>query len=254
MQKCFSLCILTAAFACAALCQEFEVISVKPNKSASNGSDTNSDQGRLTATNLSLKSMIVMAYGMKDYQVEGPGWLSSERFDVAAKFPEELPKNRDKYNAALGAMMRKMLVDRFKLVAHRDQKTFSVYGLTAVKSGIKFREVPDAGSHNSQGTNTHYAGTCISMGTFAEFLARRRAELPVDLPVLDLTGLKGCYNLTLDWVPEPKGDVPVAADSASGPVLTVALQEQLGLKLETRRDPGSGSRREGADGELTQSG
>jgi len=60
----------------------------------------------------------VRAYGMKDFQVEGPDWLRSERFDVAAKFPEALPTDREKYNAGLHAMLQNMLVDRFKLVVH----------------------------------------------------------------------------------------------------------------------------------------
>jgi uncharacterized protein (TIGR03435 family) len=219
-----------AAFVGLALGQEFEAVSVKPNKSGSNGSHSRSDQGMLTATNLSLRSMILAAYGMKDYQVEGPDWLNSERFDLAAKFPDALPLDPEKYNAALGSMMQKMLADRFKLAAHRDQKTFLVYGLVVAKKGIKFKEVPDGGSHNSNSDNNHYTGASITMNRFAEFLARR-----MDLPVLDMTGLKGFYDLTLDWVPEPRQ--PGDAGSLSDPALPLALEEQLGLKLETRKAP-----------------
>ena len=100
------MCLLMAAFVCAALGQEFEVVSVKPSQSVNTVSSTHSDQGRLTAENVSLRSLIVMAYGMKDYQVEGPEWLSTQRFDMAAKFPEALPKNREKYNAAVVLDMR----------------------------------------------------------------------------------------------------------------------------------------------------
>jgi len=179
-----------------------------------------------------------MAYGMKDYQVEGPEWLSGERFDIAAKYPGEIPKNREEYNAALHAMMQKMLVERFKLQVHRGEKTFAVYGLEVGKGGIKFKEVPDGDNHSQNSQNNHYVGTCVTMASFAEFLARR-----MDLPVLDMTGLKGFYDLTLDWVPEPrasgdsKSDVPAVADSPAGPALPIALQEQLGLKLETRKAP-----------------
>src|SRR6476646_10661147 len=100
---------LLAMLACAAWGQEFEVVSVKPNKSGDGGSSTHSDQGRLMGTNVSLRNMIVMAYGMKDYQVEGPVWLSGERFDINAKFPEALSKNPEKYRAAFQSMMQKML-------------------------------------------------------------------------------------------------------------------------------------------------
>src|SRR5580698_9023690 len=129
-----------AAFACLALGQELEAVSVKPSKSGSNRSDFHGTRGMLTATNLSLRSMIVTAYGIKDYQVEGPDWLNSERFDLVAKYPDGLPIDREKYNAALGAMMQKMLADRFQLAVRRDQKMFSVYGLTIGKKGIKFKE------------------------------------------------------------------------------------------------------------------
>jgi uncharacterized protein (TIGR03435 family) len=238
-----SICILITAFACAALCQEFEVVSVKPNKAMSYSSSFTTDRGRLTATNVSLRGLIVRGYGVKDFQVEGPDWLSSERFDVSATFPDALPKEREKYDAAFHAMMQNMLGDRFKLAVHREQKTRPVYGLIVGKSGVKFKEVADCDSHNANSNGTHYVGTCVSMEAFAAFLAARRRDLPADLPVLDMTALQGFYNLTLDWIPEPrqsgesKGDVPIAADNPSRPTLLVALQEQLGLKLETRKAP-----------------
>ena len=170
----------------------------------------------------------------------------SERFDVSATFPEALPKDREKYDAAFRSMMQNMLADRFKLVLHREHKIRPVYGLIVGKSGIKFKEAPDSdcGSHSGNSKGTHFVGTCVSMDAFAEFLARRRRDLPVDLPVLDMTGVKGFYNLTLDWVPESKpsseskGNLqPVVGDSPSGVTLIVALQEQLGLRLETHRAP-----------------
>ena len=114
--------------------------------------------------------LILTAYGMKDYQLEGPDWLNSERFDIAAKFPEAI--SGEKYTAELHAMMQRMLEDRFKLAVHRDLKTFSVYGVVVGKSGIKFTEVPDKGSHERIG-DTHYEGTSVSMATFAEFLSGR---------------------------------------------------------------------------------
>ena len=228
--------LLAAVFAYTALAQEFEVVAVKPNKSLSGSSSTHSDQGFLTATNASLRSLIVMAYGMKDYQVEGPEWLKSEHFDISAKFPQALSKG-EKGNTELQAMMQSMLLDRFKLAVHREQKTFSVYGLIVGKTGIKFKQAPDTESHSQNSNNTHYVGTGVSMDAFAAFLARR-AGLPADLPVLDMTGLKGFYNLTLDWVPEPKPSGETKADdSPSGPSLLMALQEQLGLKVEARKAP-----------------
>ena len=218
-----------AFFAGLATAQEFEVVSVKPNTSDSHRSSTNSDRGRLTATNVTLRDLVVMASGLKDYQVETPDWLRDAHFDLAAKFPEELPANSEKYDAAVEAMMQKMLTQRFKMVAHRSSKTFSVYALVIAGKGIKFKQAPDCDSHNSRSNKTHYAGTCVSMAGFADFLARR-----AELPVLDMTGLKGYYDLKLDWDPPPKADSP---DLPAGVSLPIALQEQLGLKLDARKAP-----------------
>lgn len=228
------MCGLAAALAVAAVGQEFEVVSVKPNNSGSGSSHSHGDRGMLTGINLSLKSFIVQAYGVKDYQVEGPAWLDSARFDIAAKFPEALPRDPDKYRAAMGAMMQKMLVERFKLAVHRDQKVFPVYELVVGKKGAKFQPVACTGS-NSNSHNTHYVSTCTTMNQFAAFLSRQ-----MDMPVLDKTGLTASYAIKLDWVPEsrPSGDGKGAStDSADGPTLPDALRDQLGLKLETRKAP-----------------
>ena len=248
---------LMAAWAWTASAQEFEVVSVKPSKSLSNGSSTHSNQGRYTATNASLRNLIVEAYGLRDYQVEGPEWLRSERYDIAATFPEALPRDREKYRAGLQAMLQKMMLDRFKLQTHREEKTMAVYGLvvgkctanalctsgkctanalcTSGKNGIKMKEVPDGDSHNQNSNDTHYQGMSVNMAAFATFLSRR-----MERPVLDMTGLTGYYDFTLDWVPETAPDGDGKTDlgaNPSGPTLTMALQDQLGLKLEARKAP-----------------
>src|SRR5579863_2799814 len=145
--------------------EEFEVVSVKPNKSTSYNSSFTTDGGRLMATNVSLQGLILRGYGVQDYQLEGPDWLNSERFDVSATFPDGLPKDRQKFDAAFYSMMQKMLSDRFQLAVHREQKTRPVYGLVAGKNGIKFKAAPDSDceSHSRNSSNTHFAGKCISM-------------------------------------------------------------------------------------------
>ncbi len=222
-----------ALIACAALGQEFEAVSVKANPSIGRSSGFRTDPGRLTATNVSLRGLIVRAYGVKDFQVEGPDWLRSERFDVSATFPDPMPKDSQKRDAAFHQMMQSMLADRFKLVVHREQRIRPVYAMTAGKGGVKFKEAVNCDSRGANSSDTHYAGTCVSMEAFSAFLAGRHRDLPVDLPVLDMTGLAGFYDLTLDWVP---GSTRLG-DSPTGLMLPVALEEQLGLKLETRRAP-----------------
>src|SRR4051812_46202003 len=124
-----SIAVLLLALAVTTRAQEFEVVSVKPNNSLSGDTDVDSNQNLLRATNISLRSLIVRAYNLKNFQLEGPDWLGSEHFDITAKFPEAMPKGRDQYSAALAAMMQNMLLDRFKLRTHRTQKTFQIYGL-----------------------------------------------------------------------------------------------------------------------------
>lgn len=116
-----------------------------------------------------------------------------------------------------------MLADRFRLTAHLEQRPVPVYGLIVDKKGIKFQAVPE-GRSDSSTENTHYEGKAVSMTTFAAMLSRH-----MDLPVLDMTGLKGFYGLKLDWVREPRGGEP-ADDSPAGPRVPEALQDQLGLK------------------------
>jgi uncharacterized protein (TIGR03435 family) len=196
------------------------------------------------AANISLKSLIVRAYGIRDYQLEGPAWLDSEAFDVSATFPKALPQDHD---IALRNMMQKMLADRFKLVIHHEQKIRPVYGLVVGKSGIKFKEAPgsECSSHGRNINGAHFIGTCVSMDAFTEFLTRpaERRDLPEDLPVLDMTGLTGWYNLTLGWVPAASARTRTTAqplnpsDDPSGITLAEALEEQLGLKLEAHKAP-----------------
>jgi uncharacterized protein (TIGR03435 family) len=223
--------ILLCVVVTACLGQEFEVVSIKPNKTMSGSSQSTTNQGMLRGTNLSLKSLIMRGYGIRSYQLEGPDWLDSEHFDISAKFPADFPKEREKSATAYQAMMQKMLADRFKLAVHRDQKSMAVYGLVVGKGGIKFKEVPP-GHSSSNSNNTHYVGTSISMDTFATFLSGQ-----MELPVLDATGLKGTYDLKLDWITERQAQAKADSEPQAGQPIQDALQDQLGLKVEHRKAP-----------------
>jgi uncharacterized protein (TIGR03435 family) len=221
------ICILLAA---PALGQQFEVVSIKPNNSMSYSSHSRTDQGMMTGNNVTLRSLILRAYGIKDYQLDGPDWLGSQRFDISARIPDSVSSKsleRQKYRAAFESMMQSMLVERFKLATHRDHRSMGVYALVVGKSGIKFREVPPGGPSNSDSNNTHYTGSGVSMDRFAEFLSQH-----TDVPVLDFTGLKGVYTLKLDW--QGKED---NTDAPAGPGITEAVQDQLGLRMERRKAP-----------------
>jgi uncharacterized protein (TIGR03435 family) len=214
----------------AAQLPEFEVASIKLNKSGSGNSSSHDTEGQLVATNLSLRDYIRWAFEVKDYQISGPDWLGSERFDIVAKFPPHKGKNE------LGPRLQRLLAERFKLAVHRETREFPVYALVPGKNGPKLKAVEDTGSHNTNSTRGHLTGQQMTMARLGEFLSRQ-----MERPVVDLTKLPGVYDLTLDWVPEEAlkagADSKPAGDAPPGPDLLTALQQQLGLKLQPQKAP-----------------
>src|SRR5215472_17250527 len=122
-----------AAYAQPATAPEFEVASVRPSKVGNNSSHFNSSDDRITATNVSLQDCIKFAYRVKDYQIIGPGWHQTERYDIAAK---AAARGKDD---ELMRMLQTLLGERFKLQCHRQSKEFPVYALVVAKSGPKLK-------------------------------------------------------------------------------------------------------------------
>ncbi|SPE26966.1 conserved hypothetical protein [Candidatus Sulfopaludibacter sp. SbA3] len=134
----------------------------------------------------------------------------------------------------MALMLRAMLADRFKMALHRETKMSSAYALVVGKGGIKSKEVEDKGNRSTNSGRGRFSGKPASMDGLAEFLSSE-----MDRPVVDMTELKGAYDLTLRWTPE---EVLQAKDGGKSeketyPPLMMALQEQLGLKLEARKAP-----------------
>jgi bla regulator protein BlaR1 len=213
----------------------FEVASIKLNKSGARGGQFSTEPGGITATNMPLKTFIKAAYGVQDYQLSGgPGWIDSERYDIAAKAEGAVLDN------TLLLMLRALLEDRFKLTLHREKKELPGYALVIGKSGLKIHEA----QHESESWIRFGRGSltarAVSMSRLADTLASRLGR-----PVVDSTGIKGVFDLELKWTrdeSEPKGPKesmePLPADEgAGGPTIFTALQEQLGLKLEARKAP-----------------
>jgi uncharacterized protein (TIGR03435 family) len=197
--------------------QSFEVTSVKPNKSGSNDSSTNTTNGSITAENVSLRQLIFRAYGVSGYSLSGPAWLGDDKFDISAKQPGGASRDQ------MQAMLRSLLAERFGLVAHFEQKSLSGYALVPGKKPPTLHDKPP-----NAGVNTHSGGgrlnaTNVSMADLAGLLARQ-----LDQPVQDQTGLAGVTDVTLEW------SLDGQAGERPSSILT-AIQEQLGLKLEARK-------------------
>ena len=217
-----------------------------------------------TARGTSLIILVDYAYGiMDDERLAGaPGWISSERFDVDAKMndsaAETLQKMRkDDRVLARQQMLQALLADRFKLTVHREMKDLSVYTLLIAKNGPKLKEAkPDDTYPNGlKGADGHalsnavrlemstggltLTGQAVSFDYLARTLSKQLRRI-----VVNKTGLTGIYDFSLHFMPEqgglqadPENPSPPASADTSGPSLFTAVQEQLGLKLESTKAP-----------------
>jgi uncharacterized protein (TIGR03435 family) len=255
----------------------FEVASIKPNNSGDGRVMMQTQPGQFRATNITLRLLIRNAYQLQDFQISGgPNWMASDHFDLIAKMPEGFqptpgPPAPGSGPGPIQLMLRALLADRFKLAAHNETKDSSIYALIVARSDgklgpqIKKSETDCAAIFAAgrgrgpvppppgppQPGETIPCGMRIGPGTlaaggmplsqFANSLGMFAGRI-----VLDRTGLAGNYDITMTWTPDqmprPAGDGPppqlngVAVDP-NGPSLFTAVQEQLGLKLDSQRGP-----------------
>jgi len=198
----------------------FEVASVTVNKSGMYAASGSEDAGRVVYGNVTLMSCILRAYHVLGYQVSGPGWLDSERYDIAAIKP---PQATDEQ---VQRMLQNLLAERFKLKLHRENREMSVYALAVGKRGQKFRPSDSATARNIRFSRYSVEGAASSMAGLAYLLMRW-----TDRIVVDETGLTGLYDFKLNWTPAGR-EQDAAASSAA---LFSALDEQLGLKLQAQK-------------------
>jgi uncharacterized protein (TIGR03435 family) len=216
----------------------FEVATVKPE-------DTDAKAGRFfkmdgthrwLATNYTLKSLIALAYDLNPRTISGgPGWMDMQAFNIEAITPGDVRPTRLEQMQ----MLRALLVERFGLKFHREQKEFSIYALSVAKGGPKLKPAANP-DDPPQLIGVVYPGKIeipaksVSMDDFVAML--QRATL--DRPTVNRTGLTGKYDFDLVWAQDETqygGQVAKAPDDAPNPPLFTALQEQLGLKLEATR-------------------
>jgi uncharacterized protein (TIGR03435 family) len=217
-----------------------EVASIKPSRNTGVDSNLDSVRGRLTATNITLRYLIRLGYGVKDYQIErAPGWVDSDLYDIAVKSANAKTASLEEEKS----MVRELLADRFQLTTHHETKQMGLYLLVVGKNGTKLTLHNDGTGARTRKGCGHLAGTRLTMDVFATALSR---ELETD--VLNRTGLPGKYDFQLDWTPDsgPCRVAAEAADSQGGsaaagpsglPSFYTALQQQLGLRLEPSKGP-----------------
>jgi len=226
----------------------FDVASVKPGDPMAAGVHIGmSPGGAFTAGNASLKLLIEQAFDVRAFQIYGgPAWLDTDKYDIIAKGNGAGPSEeamrqwtndqRSAFREQMLVKVRTLLADRFQLRVHRETRELPVYALTVAKNGPKFHagadgDVGRAGLNmrRGDGGQSEITATRASL----EILATTLANL-VGRTVIDRTGLTETYDFKLSFAPDMG---PQDAVSSDGPSLFTALQEQLGLRLDSQKGP-----------------
>jgi bla regulator protein BlaR1 len=216
--------------------QTFEVASVKPSDPEARGGRINFPNGTFTATNIPARSLITLAYDVPSFQLAagGPSWASDQHYDIVAKMAagEAKPAGPERW-AQMRAALQALLAARFQLVIRREIRMIPGYALVVANNGFKLKKTADEGQADFSSNRGKLTAHQISM----ELLARNISG-NLGSPVVDMTGIKGVYDLTLEWTPDEVQSGAEAEPAArTGPSIFSAVQEQLGLKLETQKTP-----------------
>lgn len=215
----------------------YDVMAIRPNNTASGGVDIDTDDDRFTATNVSLRILMEEIYDIKSDLISGiPGPIDSARFDISAKISEpdhEALKKLTPEQQRL--LLLPLLTERFQIKMHTETKTLPVYELVVLPGGPKFK--PSADQTTTGGGDVSVRGSRLRADLTAKkipmkHLAKALAN-PIHRTVIDKTGLKGTYDLTLQWSNDENPD----SGAEQAPSIFTAVQEQLGLKLQPAKGP-----------------
>ena len=195
------------------------------------------------AVDVTLQYVIRQAYGVYDDKLWSgePAWLGEKRFDVQARFDVSQYPNLTREQRQ--AMLQKLLADRFKLVVHHETRDVPLYALVVAKQGPKIQESKPDEVHLSglDGRAVCHLmrssrGDLAFQGCYLKSLVTNLAFIPdVGRTVVDKTGLAGLYTFELKWTPDNPSTS--ASPDLSAPSIFTALEEQLGLKLESTKGP-----------------
>ena len=227
----------------------FEVSTIKPNHSDDHRMMIRpAPGGRFNASNVTLKLLMTVAYRIQDDQISGgPGWIDSDRFDIVAKAEGNATSDQ------VLLMLQTLLEDRFKLKLRRETKDLPMYALVVARNGPTLKasdgdcpagaqppKPPAVPCGAFMMSRNQLSGQKVPLGQLTAALSRILAR-----QVVDKTGLTGRYDLKLEWTPDETqarlgpGDPGPGQPppESSGPSIFTAIQEQLGLRLESQKGP-----------------
>lgn len=210
--------------------QSFAAASIHPSAAQvqfEHDGKTDVTPGNLRMRDVTVATCIKWAYGVVDSQISGPAWLETDHFDIVAKAGS--PADEDQ----LKLMMRTLLAERFQLVFHRQDKELRSYLMTLAKSGAKFHEAPPGELPSRENSAIGTVARAITMKDFAEFISG-----PLQMPVVDQTGLAGRYDLVLDFTRYlPPGETVMKTDFENTiGIIVSALRGELGLEFQSKKE------------------
>lgn len=217
---------------------QFEVATIKPSRPGSLGKQIHvGSNGVLTTVNFSVGDLILFAYKLHPRQVEGKSALLEDKYDITGK-PDHPGMGNDRQ---IRAMAQGLLKDRFQFAFHIEKKELSVYAVTLAKSGPKLSKTADASGAPLPSFGIGPGALSIRNGTIADFISLILNAI-LDRPVVDQSGLTGRFDFTMKYTPDASqaiaGTPERATDPAEAPPdLFTAMQQQLGLKLESTKAP-----------------
>lgn len=235
----------------AAPAPSFDVASIKKSRFDELPWGPNFKPGRFLCRAQTINLAIAVAYNVYPLRIVGaPGWVNSEKYDIEAKESEATAEELAKLTPAQAMekqalMLQSLLADRFGLRVSHQSKELPVFALVVVKGGPKFHEAkPDDKTPDLPWGPGQFTLRNSPMATLVTIMTNQMNRM-----VIDQTGLKGNYDFTVQWrkdqtmsgMPrEPRGGDPgsdPAPLDSPGPSFSTALQEQLGLKLESTKAP-----------------
>jgi uncharacterized protein (TIGR03435 family) len=241
----------------------FAVASVKPSQLPPAGAGRQggfrplNDPGRLRFPAVTLKTLLMFAYDVKEFQIVGPSWIGDERFAVEATMPADTTQDQTR------SMLRNLLADRFKTEIHHEMRSLPVHSLVIAKNGIKIPHTLPPPAKQLSGspfatdgfpaTPPEFTGIMIFViNSQAKMTAQHATmqELATELerrlgvPVRDETQLTDKFDFVLKFSPEglngPDGRIPATAGVDVQEFqrdIFSALQSDIGLRLESKRGP-----------------
>jgi uncharacterized protein (TIGR03435 family) len=237
----------------------FEVASVKVSptqngRGSMRGGPGTGDPGRITFTNVTLFNVLLRAYDLNAFQLSAPDWVSTQRYEITAQVPAGATK--DQFNR----MLQTLLQERFHIALHHERRDLQGFELTLGRAGSKLKASsetvgPDAPAESGPPRTDangypELPGPGLVMmegakaGAVIVFLTAKAQPVSAltqlisrefQMPISDVTGLHGNFDFKLEFAPRPPGALPTEVEDSGAANLTTAVQQQLGLRLNSRK-------------------